>query len=47
MKFNDKELVEASKGPAIMEGRLNHKTPNKSGYTHDPQFFKLLIDFIV
>ena len=31
MKFNDKELAEASFGPAILEGRLNHKRAHKSG----------------
>ncbi|XP_043581902.1 pleckstrin homology domain-containing family J member 1-like isoform X2 [Bombus pyrosoma] len=31
MKFNEKELAEASNGPADIEGRLNHKRAHKSG----------------
>lgn len=31
MRFNDKELAEASFGPADLEGRLNHKRAHKSG----------------
>ncbi|XP_017890050.1 pleckstrin homology domain-containing family J member 1-like isoform X1 [Ceratina calcarata] len=30
MKFNEKELAEASSGPADIEGRLNHKRAHKS-----------------
>lgn len=32
MRFNDKELAEASFGPAVLEGRLNHKRAHKSGW---------------
>lgn len=31
MRFNDKELAEASLGPADFEGRLNHKRAHKLG----------------
>lgn len=31
MKFNDKDLTEASFGQATLEGRLNHKRAHKSG----------------
>ena len=39
MKFNEKELAEASNGPADIEGRLNHKRAHKSGFKE--KWFKL------
>ncbi|XP_015585112.1 pleckstrin homology domain-containing family J member 1 [Cephus cinctus] len=39
MKFNEKELAEASSGPAELEGRLNHKRAHKSGFKE--RWFKL------
>ncbi|XP_076638630.1 pleckstrin homology domain-containing family J member 1 [Colletes latitarsis] len=39
MKFNEKELAEASNGPADLEGRLNHKRAHKSVFKE--RWFKL------
>ncbi|XP_012258620.1 pleckstrin homology domain-containing family J member 1-like [Athalia rosae] len=39
MKFNERELVQASVGPADLEGRLNHKRAHKSGFKE--KWFKL------
>ncbi|XP_050464436.1 pleckstrin homology domain-containing family J member 1-like [Cataglyphis hispanica] len=39
MRFNDKELAEASFGPADLEGRLNHKRAHKSVFKE--KWFKL------
>ncbi|XP_015516705.1 pleckstrin homology domain-containing family J member 1 [Neodiprion lecontei] len=39
MKFSEKELAEASNGPADLEGRLNHKRAHKSGFKE--KWFKL------
>lgn len=39
MKFNDKDLTEASFGQATLEGRLNHKRAHKSAFKE--RWFKL------
>ncbi|XP_054011235.1 pleckstrin homology domain-containing family J member 1-like [Hylaeus anthracinus] len=39
MKFNEKELAEASNGHAALEGRLNHKRAHKSVFKE--KWFKL------
>ncbi|XP_012534968.2 pleckstrin homology domain-containing family J member 1 isoform X2 [Monomorium pharaonis] len=39
MRFNDRELAEASFGPANLEGRLNHKRAHKSVFKE--KWFKL------
>ena len=31
MKFNEKQLADTGRGPAEIEGRLNHKRGHKSG----------------
>lgn len=39
MKFNERELAEASSGPADLEGRLNHKRAHKAVFKE--KWFKL------
>lgn len=43
MKYNEKELIEISRGIGELEGRLNHKRAHKSGLQLITLFFIIII----